>query len=178
MEARPRLMWYMESSPSFNMVLLPCLLVNHDFSSRRHLAYECLGWSLIFPVHAKRHVRPPVVVPFHEQVHGITLAHHYRLKLRQLALDLPVQPLQLAVCLRVPDACKDLPDSKLDEPFFKGGCPLFLCLRGAGVELGGGELLFVQDSTATIDIIYLTMKEKVDQLWLLITRELLRTFIY
>lgn len=30
--------------------------------------------------------------------------------------------------------------------------------------------------STTIDTIYLTVKEKVDQLWLLIIRELLRTF--
>ena len=104
--------WYTKSSsPPFDMVLLSCLLVNHDFSSGRHLACKRLNWSLIFSVHAKRHVRPPVVVLFHEQIHRITLAHHYRLEFRQLALDLPVQSLQLAVCLRVLDALRKVPDA-------------------------------------------------------------------
>ena len=118
------------------MIFLPCLLVNHGFSSRRHLAYERMGQSLILPVYTKRHMRSPVVVPLHEQVHGITLAHHDCLKLWQLALNLTVQPLQLAVGLRVSDACQNLFYSKLGQLFLKDRCPLLLYLRGVGVELG------------------------------------------
>ena len=116
------------------MIFLPCLLVNHGFSSRRHLAYERMGRSLILPVYTKRHMRSPVVVPLHKQIHGITLAHHDCLKLWQLALNLAVQPLQLAVGLRVSDACQNLFYSKLDQFFLKDRCPLLLYLRGVGVN--------------------------------------------
>ena len=110
------------------MIFLPCLLVNYGFSSRRHLTYERMCRSLVLPVYTKRHVRSPVVVPFHKQIHGITLAHHDCLKLWQLTLNLAVQPLQLAVGLWMSDACQDLFYSKLDQPFLKDRCPLLLCL--------------------------------------------------
>ena len=115
--------------PSLDMVFLPCLFVNHGFSSGRHLAYERMSRSLVLPVHAKRHVRSPVVVPFHKQIHWIALAHHDRLKLGQLALNLAVQPFQLAVGLQMSEACQDLLYSKLDQFFLKDRCTLLLCLR-------------------------------------------------
>ena len=120
----------------FDTIFLSCLLVNHGFSSRRHLTYERMGQSLARPVYTKRHVGSLAVVPLHKQIHGITLAHHDCLKLWQLALNLTVQPLQLAVGLRVSDACQNLFYSKLDQLFLKDRCPLLLYLRGVGVELG------------------------------------------
>ena len=97
----------------FDMIFLPCLFVNHGFSSRRHLAYERMSWRFILSIYTKRHVGSPVVVPLHKQIHGITLTHHDGLKLWQLTLNLAVQSLKLAVGLWMPDTCKDLLYSKL-----------------------------------------------------------------
>ena len=105
------------------------------FPLRRHLTYEHTGRNLVLPIYTKRHVRPPVVVPFHKQIHGITLAHYDCLKLWQLALNLAVQPLQLVVDLWMSDACYDLLYSKLGQSFLKDRWPLLLYLRGVGVEL-------------------------------------------
>ena len=109
------------------MILLPRLLVNNGLSIWGHLAHKRLGWRLLL-VLVQRHVLPVIIVPLHEQIYEITLAHQYCLKLGQLAPDLPVQPLQLAVGLRVLNARQNLVDSQPDQPLLEIRRSLPLCL--------------------------------------------------
>ena len=57
-------------------------------------------------------------------------------KLAQVALDLPVQPFQLAVCLRMPYPCKYVVYVQLHKPFLKSGHILLFCFGFWDIELG------------------------------------------
>ena len=102
------------------------------------------------------HVRPPVVVPFHEPACGILsglgvegIAHvggsrpdapngpaiGGLFKAVQLSLDLPVQPLQLAIRLGVADPRQYLAYVQLDQPLLEPGDALALLIGLVGVEL-------------------------------------------